>query len=101
MTLQPSSHHVNTTLSKDDSMDTYSNHLYRLTQVLHSNEALLCTIETQLGEALQLYDYIPTPQTQDKVQLLQGQFDELSEKVDAINTAYRQFLKDGTVPEWL
>jgi hypothetical protein len=101
MTLQPSSHHVNTTLSKDNSMDNNSNHLYRLTQVLHSNETLLLTIETQLGEALQLYDYIPTPQTQTKVQLLQGQYDELSEKVDAINTAYQQFLKDGTVPEWL
>jgi len=50
-------------------------------QTLRTNRALLSILAEELGDAMRLYDFIPTPQTQAKVALLQQQYDELSEKV--------------------
>ncbi len=101
MTLQPSSHHVNTTLNTGSKMPTFEQHRTRLEQVLKINRALLETLSVELGEAMRLYDYIPTPQTQNKIAMLQHAYNTQVDKVVTIKTIYRQFLKDGIAPEWL
>lgn len=101
MTLQPSSYHVNTTLTKDTSMPSHGQVLARFEQVLHSNYSLLATIQSELSElAMQCYS---DPSERNQVRFVKHSryYDELLEKVDTINTAYRQYLKDGIAPEWL
>ena len=101
MTLQPSSHHVNTTLSKDTPMPSHGQVLARFGQLLHSHYSLLATIQSELSElAMQCY-YDPSDDNKVRFVNHSRYYDELIEKVDSINTAYRQFLKHGTVPEWL
>ena len=101
MTSKPSSHHVNTTLSKDTTMLTHGQVLARFGQLLHSNYSLLATIQSELSElAMQCY-YDPSDNNKVNFVKHSRYYDELLEKVDYINTAYRQFLKHGTVPEWL
>ena len=101
MTLRPTTHHVNTTLSKDTTMPTHGQVLARFGQLLHSNYSLLATIQSELSElAMQCY-YDPSDDNKVNFVNHSRHYDELLEKVDSINTAYRQFLKHGTVPEWL
>jgi hypothetical protein len=101
MTLRPSSHHVNTTLNKGTTMPTFGQTLTRFNQLLHSNQTLLATITSQLNELAMQYYYDPSDDNKARFEQHGRYYDELFEKVDCINTAYRQFLKDGTVPEWL
>ena len=101
MTLRPTTHHVNTTLNKGSNMPTYGQVLTRFTQLLHSNQVLLSTIQSELSELAMQYYYDPSDDNKARFEQHGRYCDELFEKVDTINTAYRQFLKDGTVPEWL
>ena len=101
MTLRPTTHHVNTTLNKGSNMPTYGQALTRFHQLLHSNQTLLATITSQLNELAMQYYYDPSDDNKARFEQHGRYYDELFEKVDTINTAYRQFLKDGTVPEWL
>ena len=101
MTLQPSSHHVNTTLSKETPMLGFSEALARFQQLLNSNRMVLATIQSELSELAFQYYYDPSDDNKARFEQHGRYYDEIFEKVDCINTAYRQFLKDGKAPEWL
>jgi beta-N-acetylglucosaminidase len=101
MTLRPSSHHVNTTLNKGNTMPTFEQTRQRLEQVLQSNRAIMNTIAIELGEAMRLHDFMRNDQTRAKVKEIEKTYNMAWEKVDTINSVYRQFLKDGIAPEWL
>ena len=101
MTLQPSSHHVNTTLNTGNTMPTFEQTRQRLEQILQSNRAILRTIEIELGEAMQLHAFMKDEYSLAKVKALEGTYGTVLDKVVTIKQVYRQFLKDGIAPEWL
>jgi len=101
MTLQPSSHHVNTTLNTGNTMPTFEQTRQRLEQILQSNRAILRTIEIELGEAMQLHAFMKDEYSLAKVKALEGTYGTVLDKVVTIKQVHRQFLKDGIAPEWL
>jgi len=101
MTLQPSSHHVNTTLNTGSNMSTYGQTLIRFQQLLHTHQMAFPTIQARLNELAMQYYYNPSDDNKERFAQYSRYYDELFEKYDCINTAYRQFLKDGKAPEWL
>jgi hypothetical protein len=101
MTLQPSSHHVNTTLNTGGNMPTFEQTRQRLEQILQSNRVILNALAYELGEAMRLHDFMRNEQSRAKVKEIEKTYNTAWAKVDSINTVYRQFLKDGIAPEWL
>ena len=101
MTLQPSSHHVNTTLNTGTAMPTYSQTLTRFQQLLHTHQSVLPTIQAHLNDLAMKYYHNPSDENKNNFAEYGRYYKELFEKYDSINSAYRQFLKDGIAPEWL
>lgn len=79
----------------------FSEALARFQQLLNSNRMVLATIQSELAELAFQYYYDPSDDNKARFEQHGRYYDEIFEKVDTINTAYRQFLKDGKVPEWL